>query len=190
MNVRFVPTHTEAEIAADALCSLLLVKLVPAEKAQDACEVVGITLVDLNNARLRRDNGRYRPPGHGDVLPTIKYDPPPAPARKQTKWPDAVEPFEPNPPEPDADRFCTVCTYWKPVSGFAGKTCRDCHNRIRRSRYLSVETAMAYERATLRYLVASCDPPIRCATCGDILREDDEVVARGVAMHHASHDPK
>lgn len=183
MNVRFVPTHTEAEIAADAVCALLVAKLVLPGDAQAACEAVGVSLVDLNNARLRRHNGRYRPPGHGDVLPTIKYDPPPAPASKQ-----APEPAEPNPPEPYADRFCTVCTYWKPESGFVGTTCRECNNRIRRSRYLSVETEKACELATLRYLAAHGDPLLRCSTCGEFFRDDDEVVARGVAMHHASHE--
>lgn len=253
------PTRTEVEAVSDALCSLLVAHLVPVERVDDACRVVGIARSDLNDARIRYERGRLRPARPVETLPTVAGPAAsPEPSRRLSgAWRgtngstyDGVVPRlserrngcsgsgtagrgsaaaaaapsslgrggetttgagaagATSSPRPDgldsaptspgsggtapttSERFCVACTYWKPEADFCGdsRRCRECTNALKRDRYLSVSKAEAIERATIRYVVASGDPVTHCGMCGEELGEGEEVVARGVALHHARHD--
>lgn len=65
------PTMTEVGCAADTLVALLAARLVPANRAMEACRVVGIAWSDLDDARIRAQLGRTRPPRHAEMLPTL-----------------------------------------------------------------------------------------------------------------------
>lgn len=217
-----VATRTEVEAAADALCSLLVAKLVPALKAAEAMKAVGIAPSDLRDATMRRSNGLYRPPRRMEVLPTLTdpisvnkpaetgsrgvfrgdngYSKTPTvdvlERNRAREAPSVTEQrrrreYQPSPaklPDRTYESFCAVCTQWKRTEQFRGRRCIDCANQLKRDRYLSVEKANDLEQATIRYLVSSDDAPIRCSTCGELLEEDDVVVAHGVAVEHADHE--
>lgn len=189
------PVRSEVECVGDALVALLSARLLPTDKAADACQVAGITLADLNDARIRRENGRSRPARRIDAWPnpepvkSATPSPTPSPPAPSLRFGDVIpRPADPDPPRDQSGRkrhgrygesFCVDCGLWKERSEVEHRRCRECRNKARRMRYLSVEREAGLLEVATRWARSQVDPELVCGQCRRSIDVDEEVVLVG-----------
>lgn len=180
--------RTETECVADAIYHLWVARILPEGLLHAAAVKLGITKENLAGAKMRHVNGRYRVPEPRPLLPTVAAVPDsrptasaPNPGEKGYRPDDLLELATGS-----GTKFCRRCELHKATADFpaTSRVCRDCINREKRRRYLSVEQQESVYSARLRYEVSRCDPELRCETCNRTLREGEIVTAHSVKLVH------
>lgn len=192
---------TASRHRADALLILLNARFVDPAMTMGAMRVLGLSKVDMADAR-RRVGSLVSMPPHEPVGPTGTPSPEdqswgtqPRPSSPPFRRPDRA-PSTSRPVSHDGQLRCSKCSQWKDEGEFSIRTdrlgsgtrrsaCKGCHRLAGRQRYLNVDAKGSLTILGLDFVVEEGDTSGKfiCAKCGKPIEAGDDATLVGAVEH-------